>query len=73
MNPKYLLYAVVGIFFGLIIGAGITWPASLFFGRYGYVVAPYIMGIVLMVLIEYFIIEGAGFIKERNTRRRLIP
>ncbi len=63
MNPKYLTYAVIGIFFGLIFGLTVGWPAPAILGAYGMVIAPYIMGIVLMGFVEFFIIDGGGILK----------
>ena len=68
MDPKYLIYAAIGIFFGMIIGVFIGWPTAALLGAYGIVIAPYVMGIVLMVFIEFFIMEGVGFVKSRKKR-----
>ena len=71
MDPKYLIYASVGIFFGLIIGISIGWPFAMLLGAYGIVVAPYIMGIVLMVFIEFFIIEGRNILIKRRLLKKI--
>jgi len=59
--PRYLIYAAIGILAGLIIGITIAWPLSEFFGNFGVIIAPYILGLILMVFIELFIIEGVRF------------
>lgn len=61
--PRYFLYASVGIFLGLIVGIAIAWPMSEFLGRFGVVIAPYILGVILMVFVEFFIIEGGPMMK----------
>lgn len=61
--PRYLLYACFGIFFGLIIGITFAWPIAELLGEFGIIVAPYILGIILMVFIEFFIIEGLNIVK----------
>lgn len=40
------------------MGTSIAWPLSAWFGNFGLVVAPYVLGIILMVFIEFFIWEG---------------
>lgn len=59
----------MGIFFGLIISISITWPLKYALGAYGAVIAPYIMGIILMIFIEYFIITGVGFFERIKSKK----
>ena len=61
--PRYFLYASVGIFLGLLAGITIAWPMSAFLGNFGIIVAPYILGMILMVFIEFFILEGGPIMK----------
>ena len=56
--PRFLLYASLGIILGLVAGIVIAWPMSKLLGEFGVVVAPYVLGIILLVFIEFFIIEG---------------
>ena len=66
--PRYLLYGCLGIFFGLIAGILVAWPISRLFGEFGTIIAPYVLGIILMVFIEFFIIEGIkmfSYLKEK--------
>ena len=60
--PKYLVYGALGIFMGLVIGGLIDWPIAKLTGQFGVIVAPYILGIILMVSIEAFIIEGKNIL-----------
>jgi len=60
--PRYLVYGSLGIFMGLVMGVLFTWPLSKIFGQYGVIVAPYILGIILMVSIEAFVIEGKNIL-----------
>ena len=68
--PRYLVYASIGIFFGLIIGIMIAWPMSAFLGRFGVIVAPYVLGIIVMVFIEVFIFEGGKMFAVLRNRLR---
>ncbi len=61
--PRYFLYASLGIFLGLLIGVTIAWPMSAFLGRFGLITAPYVLGIILMVFVEFFILEGGPIMK----------
>ena len=63
ISPKYIGYAALGLVGGLLIGTIIAWPASRLFGEMGAVSAPYILGIILMIFIEAFIIDGKDIIK----------
>jgi len=60
--PKYLMYGILGVVVGIIIGALIAWPFSVLFGQFGIIVSPYILGLILMVFVEFFIIEGKGIL-----------
>lgn len=61
--PRFMVYAVFGILLGLVAGVILAWPLSKFFGQMGIVVAPYVMGIVVMVFVEFFIIEGRNIFR----------
>ena len=60
--PRFMMYAVLGIFVGLVIGTSIAWPISKLLGEFGMIVAPYILGIITLVFIEFFIIEGKNIL-----------
>lgn len=66
--PRYIVYACLGIILGLFVGVVFALPIKVFLGELGIVVAPYVMGIVLMVFIEFFIIEGLGIVKNIKSR-----
>ena len=61
--PRYLMYGMLGIFIGLAIGVSVAWPVSKILGEYGVIVSPYILGIILLVFIEFFIIEGQAILE----------
>lgn len=62
--PRFLLYASLGILAGLVAGIAIAWPISKLLGEFGIVVAPYVLGIILLVFVEFFIIEGKEIVKQ---------
>jgi len=66
--PRYLLYGVVGALAGMVVGVSIAWPASKILGELGIIIAPYILGIILMVFIEIFIIEGKVILEKVRER-----
>ena len=68
--PRYLLYGILGICVGLAVGISIAWPASKLLGEFGIIVAPYILGIILMIFIEIFIVEGKNILEK--TRQKAI-
>lgn len=68
--PRYLLYGILGIFIGLIIGTSIAWPMAKLLGEIGVVVAPYALGIILLVFIEFFIVEGPKIIS--NIKKKYV-
>jgi len=70
--PRYIFYAAIGIFIGLIIGITIAWPISQFLGRFGVIIAPYVLGLIVMIFIEIFIIEGGKIIKILRERFRKV-
>ena len=53
-----MLYAIFGIILGLVIGVSVAWPISKLLGELGLVVAPYILGVAIIIFIEFFVIEG---------------
>uniref|UniRef100_A0A7C4R5L8 PIN domain nuclease n=1 Tax=candidate division CPR3 bacterium TaxID=2268181 RepID=A0A7C4R5L8_UNCC3 len=61
--PRYLAYAVIGIFLGLIVGITIAWPMSTLLGKFGMIVSPYVLGIILLIFVEAFIIEGRDIVR----------
>jgi len=61
------MYASLGIVLGLFAGTLIAWPLATFLGRFGVVVAPYLLGIVLLFFVEAFIIEGPEIIRSFMT------
>lgn len=70
--PRYLMYGIFGIIVGLSIGIIIAWPLSQFLGEFGAVVSPYILGLILMIFVEFFILEGKNilvFIQKRFYNR----
>lgn len=70
--PRYLLYGILGVVVGITIGTIIAWPLSALLGQFGLIVAPYILGLILLVFVEFFIIEGKNiliFIQNRMQRR----
>jgi len=70
--PRYLLYGVLGIFAGLAIGVSVAWPASKLLGEFGIVIAPYILGIILMVFVEFFIIDGKKLVKKILEEKKVV-
>lgn len=58
ISPRYFLYAMTGLVVGLLIGTSIAWPLASILGDYGIVVAPYVLGIILLISVEFFIIWG---------------
>ncbi len=62
--PRYLLYGGIGIFIGLSVGITIALPISAFLGHFGIIVAPYILGVILMVGVEICVVEGGRMIDE---------
>lgn len=56
--PRYLMYGILGVIIGIVAGIVIAWPFSAFLGQFGIIVAPYILGLILLVFVEFFIIEG---------------
>ena len=62
--PRYLLYGVLGLIVGLSVGVSIAWPASKILSDFGIIVSPYILGIILMVFVEIFIVEGKTIIEK---------
>ncbi|MDD5731882.1 MAG: hypothetical protein PHU42_03260 [Patescibacteria group bacterium] len=70
--PRYIMYGILGLVVGLTISITIAWPISAFFGQFGTIVAPYILGLILMVFVELFIVEGRNIIivlQERFQKR----
>ena len=61
--PRYLAFGAAGIVVGLTIAISIAWPLAAFAGQFGVIVAPYILGMVLMIFIEFFIVEGVNIAK----------
>lgn len=57
------MYGILGIVAGLAVGIAIAWPMSAFLGQFGFVIAPYILGLILIIFIEFFIIEGKRIIE----------
>jgi hypothetical protein len=60
--PRYLMYGILGIFAGLSVGIAVAWPMSEFLGQFGTIVSPYVLGLILMVFVEFFIIEGKNIL-----------
>jgi len=60
--PKYLMYGILGVIIGLCVGIVVAWPISAFLGQFGAVVSPYILGLILMVFVEFFIVEGKNIL-----------
>ena len=60
--PRYLMYGILGVVAGLFVGIAIAWPTSKLLGEFGSIVAPYILGLILMVFVEFFIIEGKNIL-----------
>jgi hypothetical protein len=70
--PRYILYGILGLVIGLTVSITIAWPVSAFLGQFGTIVAPYILGLILMVFIELFIVEGKNiliFIQEHFPKK----
>jgi hypothetical protein len=63
ISPKYIGYGAIGILAGLVAGLIISWPSSKLFGEIGVISAPYIMGIILLIFIEAFIVDGKDILK----------
>jgi len=70
--PRYLMYGILGVVTGITIGTIIAWPLSALLGQFGVIVAPYILGLILLVFVEFFIIEGKSilvFLQNQLQRR----
>lgn len=70
--PRYLMYGILGVVAGLSIGIVIAWPMAEFLGQFGTIVSPYVLGLILMVFVEFFILEGKNvliFIQDRFQKR----
>mgnify|MGYP001576206190 CR=1 FL=1 len=61
--PRFLMYGILGMVAGVVIGTSIAWPMSALLGQFGVVTAPYILGLILIIFIEFFIIEGKRIIE----------
>lgn len=67
--PRYMLFASIGLMVGLTVGAAISWPLSRFFGEFGLIIAPYVLGLVVLFFTELFILEGKNIVK--NARKKI--
>jgi len=70
--PRYIMYGILGLVAGIAVGVSIAWPMSAFLGQFGTIVAPYILGLILMIFVEFFVIEGKNilvFIQDRLQKR----